>query len=214
MGAIEKRDFSPYSVKDFDREEYCKGSTLHRVYYHPSPIYDLIVGNAKRGRLCAKATSPTQISHRFIFDCANRLVRVENFNRGQISYIEFLQHSDGKVMGLTLDCNGFLAAVSEEVYSNYQIASFSIANCFYDGDKYVCFNYHAEYYRYDAMGLLWCNFVNLSPQSGYLINKNYTFERENGLLVAYHERTEDSPGEAPIVYRIKKKRYALFGGRS
>ena len=39
-------------LNDVVRTEYARGGeTIHRGYYCPSPVYDIIVGGASRGRL-------------------------------------------------------------------------------------------------------------------------------------------------------------------
>ena len=188
------------------REAYCCGATLHRGYYHPSPVYDLIVGNTKRGRLSAKSTRP--YSHRYCFDRNDKLVRIEYLHDGRVSHIEYLDYCEQFVRGITVDCNGFLSAVTEEQYSHNRIVSFSISQCYHVNGAYTCFDYHKEEYCYDEYGLSKCQFVNLTPGSGYMVDEVYSFDRENGFLVSFSPDTADTNADQRVTYTIRKRRKA------
>ena len=190
----------------FSKEEYCCGSTLHRGCYQPSPVYDLIVGNAKRGKLC-RSTNP-RVTHHFLFDDHQRLVLVETFHRGRISSTEYLFYENQTVIGITIDCNGFLASVSEERYEHGKISYYAIARCYYLESEYKCFDYHQEEFVYDELGLSKCRFINFTPQSVYLIDEVYDFQRENGYLVAYSPETFDGCPSTSPQYLIKGRRKA------
>ncbi|MEH6949139.1 hypothetical protein V7068_19130, partial [Bacillus sp. JJ634] len=61
--------------------EYLKGGeTIHRGYYCPSPILDLIVGNAKRGRLLKRKPDFGKFTYEYGFDIDNRMIRVREVN--------------------------------------------------------------------------------------------------------------------------------------
>ena len=191
---------------NFAKEEYCCGATLHRGYYHPSPVYDLIVGNTKRGKLCPSRTA--QVTNRFLFDHYDRLVRVETFHRERISTVEYLFYENQKVQGITIDSNGYLASVSEEQHEDGKIVYYAIARYYYSDGKYTCFDYHQEEFTYDAHGLFRCQFINFTPQSGYLIDRAYNFERKNGYLIAYFPESHDGLPVVQEKYMIKRKRKA------
>ena len=191
---------------EISRDEQCCGATLHRGYYHPSPVYDLIVGNTKRGRLSSKSNHP--LSHRFYFDCEDRLVRIEYLHAEQISHIEYLNYCGQSVKGITVDRNGFLSAVTEERYPHNRISFFSIVRCYHVAGGDQCLDYHEEEYHYDNLGLSKCHFVNFTPKSGYLVDRTYTFDRDNGFLVAFSPEPADMPPEQQSKYTIKKKRKA------
>ena len=62
------------------RIEYSVGeSALHRAYYCPSLILDIIHGNTKRGRATKK--KPIGTDYVYGFDCENRLITVDRGNQ-------------------------------------------------------------------------------------------------------------------------------------
>ena len=206
-GAREIRRFIDQAEKTkILREEHCCGATLHRGCYHPSPVYDLIVGNTKRGKLSNKSNH--QLSHSFYFDCEDRLVRIEYQHADQLSHIEYLNYCGQSVKGITVDRNGFLSAVTEERYPHNRISFFSIVRCYHVAGGDQCLDYHEEEYHYDNLGLSKCHFVNFTPKSGYLVDRTYTFDRDNGFLVAFSPEPADMPPEQQSKYTIKKKRKA------
>lgn len=182
--------------------ELCRGSSLHRGYYHPSPIYDIIVGNAKRGKIVRSSCTAKDCSHRYTYTADGKLQHVESFANGKTAYTEYLIYLADKRIGLTIDCYNYLSAISEERFEMGRLASFSLANCIFDGHSYSCYNYHEEQYYYDDIGLFQCDFINFSTSSRYLINEQYSFERTNGYLSAYTNTTSH------IRYAISKKRKA------
>jgi ferredoxin-thioredoxin reductase catalytic subunit len=67
--------------KEVARFEYSKGGeTIHRGYHCPSLVLDLIVGNAKRGRLLKRKPEFGKYSYEYGFDIENRLIRVRGVN--------------------------------------------------------------------------------------------------------------------------------------
>lgn len=188
------------------REEHCADATLHRGYFHPSPVYDLIIGNTKRGKLCRKTSR--RLTHHFYYDCNNKLIRIEYLSGDRISHVEHLRYNGQSIDGITVDCNGFLSAVTEETYEHGRIVFFSLTRCYHINGTYTCFDYHTERYHYDDEGLCKCHFVNLSPQSGYLIDRTYTFERDSGFLVSYSPDSTILNAEPQAKYTIRKKRKA------
>ena len=188
------------------RETHCCGSTLHRGYHHPSPVYDLIVGNTKRGKLNTKSNH--QLTHRYYYNSEDKLVRIEYLHADRVSYIEYLNYCGQSIKGITVDCNGFLSAVTEERYSDNRINFFSITRCYHVGDDDKCFDYHEEEYYYDYLGLCECHFVNFTPQNGHLVDRTYTFDRDSGFLVAFSPDATDINADRRVRYTIRKKRKA------
>lgn len=187
------------------REEMCAGSSLHRGYYHPSPVYDIIVGNTKRGKLLKHPSPTTKYSHRYIYGKDNTLERVETIFQDRRAFIEYIQHAGNKRFGFTIDCFGNLSTVCEEIYDNNRLVSFSILNCSFDGIEYSCYNYHLENYYYDGDGIRECDFINYSPQSNMLIEEHYIFDRTDGYLTSY----ANTASQTKYAIRIKRKALQL-----
>lgn len=51
---------------------------LHRGYYCPSPFRDILISNARRGRLLKRPTSRSTPSHRYFFDSDNKMMIAES----------------------------------------------------------------------------------------------------------------------------------------
>ena len=184
-------------------ETYCVGSTLHRGAYYPSPVYDLIVGNNKRGRIVRQAKNGAKITHRYLYDQENQLYQVEHIYMDRVSYTETLFRNQDEILGVTVDNQGRLAAVTREIYQDQRLRSFVILNCCDIGNGSECYDYLQEDYDYDADGLCGCRFITVHPGSNYLSDDYYEFERLDGYLTAYKNRLD--PGTR---YLISKKRKA------
>lgn len=191
------------------REEFAAHSSLHRGYYHPSPIYDFIVGNTKRGKLLSRITKCTNFTHRYLYDENDNLRVIETYNNKVLSSIEriFLQNED--IIGVTLDKNGHLRTVVCEAYADLRIKELILVNCLETGKGTVCCDIHYERYYYDDMGLLECDFITAMPSCKHVAQERYRFTREDGFLVAYTNITPNRPfsSSKQITYRpgIKRK---------
>ena len=184
------------------REETCVGSSLHRGFYHPSPVYDILVGNTKRGKLLKYSLTTAKYSQRYIYGKDNTLELVETFFQNRKAFVEYIQHTSNRRFGFTIDCFGNLSTVCEEIFDNNRLVSFSILNCSFNGIEYSCYNYHFENYYYDDDGICECDFINYSPQSCMLIDEHYIFDRSDGYLTAYTNTASQAK------YAIKTKRKA------
>ena len=165
-------------------KEFAACSTLHRGYYHPSPVYDLIIGNAKRGRL-VRNSAANNMSHCYYYDDEHRLFRVDSYYRGNVSHTEYLRQTNQTIFGFTVDCNGCLSAVCREIYDNGRIVSLSLMHCVRTNGQYYCFEYTEESYSYDENGLCASNFVVYRPGSPHIIYETFDFQREHGCLISY-----------------------------
>lgn len=203
---ITDAQYDAIKTRNTAKEEYCVNSTLHRGYYNPSPVYDIIVGNEKRGKLSKNPLAET-ITHRYYYNLAHALIQIDYIYQNRVSHTEWLCQENNEIYGYTIDCNMRLSAVSREIYKDGRIVSFTLVHCIYNGRKYEWFRYHKENYQYDVEGLRICNFINLVQRSNYLINKVYKFERQNGFLVSYSE-CSNKTNENKAHYQIKKRRKA------
>ena len=92
------------------RIEYCIGAEVHRGFYCPSLVEDIVIGNVKRGRI-AKRT-PKKPSYTYCFDKNNYLISViSEFNR------EFIIRDGEREIGITyfddFKCIGDVVSVCE-----------------------------------------------------------------------------------------------------
>ena len=103
--------------------EYCFGSELHRGWYCPSIVCDLVVGGCSRGRLVKKPRSD-KYSFKYYFNSDNKLVIVDRFCREMLNSSEYLIYEGDIVRGYTfsrIDRDGpddtLLLEFSKEVYT-------------------------------------------------------------------------------------------------
>lgn len=179
---------------------WCSSSTLHRGCYHPSPVVDLIVGNVKRGKLCRD--NNRRLTHRYGFDSEGRLLSIETVYQGKTVKTEYLFHEAETILGISIDADGTLCTVSRERYSSGRLCHWVLAQCDAAYGQPRCCSYHEEEYLYDDEGLSQCHWIDFTPPNGFPADEVYTFERENGFLVAY------SSGSNGSRYVIKEKRKA------
>ena len=201
MGLIFLKDSrESLRVTTASHKEYASNATIHRGYYHPSPVYDLIVGNSRRGRLIRNSAA-INVSHCYYYDDQYRLIRVDSYYQGSVSHTEHLRQDDQMILGFSVDCNGCLSSVCREIYDNGRIVSLNLMHCVRTNGQYYCFEYIEESYCYDENGLCASNFVVYRPGSSYIIYETFEFQRENGRLVSYTNRAHPDR-----CYRISKSK--------
>ncbi|MBQ7344494.1 MAG: hypothetical protein IJW45_00340 [Oscillospiraceae bacterium] len=103
------------------RTEYGSGGELlHRGFYCPSIVADIICGNIKRGRISHSVRSKNCVSFIYGFDDHNRLITVERpFSK------EFIVYEDAVEIGIGFSKEGRLETLSQCEYSaNGQITSY------------------------------------------------------------------------------------------
>lgn len=196
--------FSTVAAEPSLTSQYCMGSSLYRGYYHPSPVYDLLVGNVKRGRLVKNIHGSLAPCHHYLFDKDGRLRAIENFYNGCVTHVERLLYLENQRIGINISCHGILNTVTREVYDGERLMCLAIAHCEQIRDYHYCFDYLEEHYHYDEEGLCACDFVAYSPQSGYTMESEFHFERSGGYIVSYY----DALTANPLRYKVRKKRRA------
>ena len=84
-------------------EEYAAGGeVLHRGFYCPSPIVDIVIGGANRGRLLNRMTQKSKPTYKYKFDAKAELLLVEAL-RYDIDAVatEVIVRGNGKEYGIT-----------------------------------------------------------------------------------------------------------------
>ncbi|MDQ0201655.1 hypothetical protein [Neobacillus ginsengisoli] len=115
--------------KEIVNVQYSKGGeTIHRDYYCPSPVLDLIVGALKRGKLFKRKPHFGRYSYEYCFDTNNRLILVRgvnefttpdsNFNE------EYLLYKSNIITGVEFEHTGDIVAVSRCTFENNNIVKY------------------------------------------------------------------------------------------
>lgn len=198
------------------RKERASGSTLHRGFYCPSPTYDLIVGNTKRGKLSKGLPVTSRHSHEYGFDTNGKLLYCKWLFKGQLTHTEYLVYGDSTVYGITVEKDGRISTITEEIYAQGKLRQFLRCLCIPTKDGFGCQEIDCESYEYDSEGLCSCmmhHFMTppqdvpealsgLIPPMPYPIYRcdQYLFERKDGFLTGY---TNTKGNSYPVRFRRK-----------
>ena len=179
------------SVEDIIRAkvkvfEYAAGGNIHRGYYCPSPVMDLLIGNKSRGRKVSE--SAKKVRYRYAYDDDGKMLFVEHLQGA--NSVEYLFSQDDVRYGITVSIQNELVSISEEVFKNGVIERYTYATVYPDGDNYFCSDLRIEIYRRDEEGLKICEVEEFQPYINNLEKRSYIFERNNGFLTEY--RCEES----------------------
>lgn len=189
-----------------ERTEVGQASLLHRGFYDPSPVDDIIIGNAKRGKLLKRLSPRSKDYIVFCFDDQGRMIMVKKFWNGKQCYTEYLQHQNDQVFGVCININGEITEIVHENYDCQRIACYR--KVLYSKSEGII-SVGEEYYFYDEQGLKACEvhtfFQNPFEGGKWIDNQNnYEFERENGYLSQYVCTTE----KMKTVYQVYVERKA------
>ena len=188
-------------------EQYGQGGlVLHRGFYCPSLICDVVVGNCNRGRL--RKTAPDNPDYIYGFNSTHQLVTVKKIVSCSIEEREFV-FTDGQT------------EIGIGSPNNYN-TSFTISECKYDGNRLLSYAFgfssslfphmvelREEQYTYleNEMHVERYLFV---PNSPPMVDKHYKycFRVENGILASYTEEryTGDSCKKDDRVFKALKRR--------
>ncbi len=187
------------------RIEYSSGGELlPRGYYCPSPIYDIVTANCKRGNLLQKVTSRSKPTYEYCFDKNDKLIIVNHLYE---NCSEILEYNNDVVIGITF---------SKEIHTEIT----SLIECKYDNNKSIisfirtdschndCYMDHLEKesYIYNRLGLYKAEVFDYmdNEHSETLNHYKYVFVHDDdGYLKEY--KVESSPFENDI-YRVLIKR--------
>jgi hypothetical protein len=172
--------------KEIVKFEFSKGGELiHRGYYCPSPIFEYIVGNVKRGRLLKRKPDFGKFTYEYGFDKEGNLIRVRGvneFTKPTSRYDEeYLIYKGNVVYGLEFDTLGELSVVSKCNYENGNIVKYE--RCVCSIEEFADLNY--EEYKYEGNCLTEVVlFFNIRPEIGIYEEGKYIVEQDdNGKIV-------------------------------
>ena len=192
-----------------------KSKHLHRGVYCPSPVLDILITNSKRGKILIRPSERSNITNRYVYDKADRLIFTDNYFDGKMASAEYLLYEDNTVYGVTVGMSGRLVSISEEQYSEGRLESYLCA--YYSGEKYnyYCRQLDCEKYGYDEQGLLDWDYYQIHYEweavapSGFIKHDRYRFVREDGWLKSFTRIDIDgTPVDGSCVNEIKLKRKA------
>ncbi|MBE6948822.1 MAG: hypothetical protein E7456_03145 [Ruminococcaceae bacterium] len=168
------------------REECAiRGEVLHRGYYHPSPIIDIVIGRCDRGNLLKRITKRSKITFKYGFDESGRLVVIKSYSELPNQSKEVIIHNENTVLGISIGDDGTIDYLCEEVYENGKLIELTRASYFNHSNKIS--DLHKEKYLYDSFGLKTTDMYMYSPDILLLqhIQFNFTHDEE-GYLSKYN----------------------------
>ena len=168
------------------REELAVNSRyLHRGFYCPSPIFDQITTNAKRGKLLKHPTKRSKITNRYCFDENGKLYLVEYISNHQLQYREYILQIGDVRYGFVFNIDGVLGGISAEIFYNHTLQSYMWATCYNSSStgedwqtKYVRYETH----KYENRKLSCVNFHHVA-----LIEDEYQKPSDVAKLVDLHK---------------------------
>lgn len=166
-------------TRDVVRTEYSiGGSTIHRGYYCPSPVFDIVTGGVDRGKLLNRLTSKNRFTYKYGFDVKDKLLVVQHGNSK-----EFLITEGDVEQGFTFSKKFGIEVVSECRYIGKQIQSY-ILGLYYE-DRVI--EYTQENYQYSEVGLEIVDFIRFNNYLKIPIyeHERYRFKHKNGYLSQY-----------------------------
>lgn len=202
--------------------EYGRGGEFfHRGYYFPSPIFDLVIGNANRGKLLKRPRKDAIYDYIYYKDKDGNLIMVDK-NLGdtdadkELCYREFIIKSGSREIAPCFNFDKFLDQIN--------IASFSL--CEYRDGKIVLYRnmlrysikmedgtvsygipiIHAEDFKYHSSGLI------DQAVYGEKFNKSIRetslkfFHNESGILNEYQAVDHYGVRASPRMYQVQKSK--------
>lgn len=181
------------------------GECLHRGYYCPSLIADIITGNASRGKILNRKPITNNSTFIFGFDHGNKLIFVE-----QPDLCEFIFRQEQSEIGIAVSKDMKIEFVSECRFSGEQIYSYDF--CLYNSYEKCIVELTSEKYAYleNQVDVIWSRTLFLKDTWVKQCEK-YTFFVENGYLTSYRVQEVDENGIEKNVresrsYKVRLKR--------
>ena len=167
--------------------QYARGGvTLQRGYYCPSPVYDLVVGGANRGRLLkSPARCKTPPDFVYGFDGQGRLIVVDgpysDLTHGPY-YREVVLREENREIGLRMDTDGRLCGISICRYQDDRLTEY-ITALRLDRRSGSFTSFEQEVYTYQDGHLSTMDLLEHDAPSGLVRTWHYAFDREGERLV-------------------------------
>lgn len=206
---LENKDkYLNYELNVVRKEYSVGGELLPRGYYCPSPIYDIIAGNCKRGKMLKRITSRSNPTYEYGYDKNDKLICVKCFlSEDCLTYdFEILEYFDNLVIGVTFSkmFTNEIKGLNECRYDSMnRIISF--IHAYGSFNNFNIDNIEKEQYSYNSTGLAIAECYNYIGNNVPILDYNkYTFQHNtDGSLSSY--KAEPSMFKDNI-YKVHVKR--------
>ena len=207
--------------KEVATEQFATGGeALHRGYYCPSPIRDIVIGNSNRGKLLSRLTKRSKPTYQYKFDDNGRMILVDNIHYDiNSTSTEIILHDVGKELGVVSRIwNGeqMIEQVSEIIYENGKIISYTTGDGYGNTDvPYSIGQYIREEYTYSEKGIETAHIYHFLNHEFAQLLRHFEFRfqhDEEGYLSEYSEiiHPNSSGRTEPVldgqIYSVRVKR--------
>lgn len=191
-------------------QQYAVGTTnMQRGALCPSKIFDVVVGNVKRGRL-VKNINKKQPSYSYFFDGEGRLLKAEQVRAKDSDYlVEYILYKNDCEIGITYRLGEIigeeLAYITRVVRRNGKLISYEWGKGV-DEKKNRIWELYSEKYFYDEEGMVKVDMVDLI--GGNLRHDRFFIKiNDQGQALSYtsNEIIGEKVFEDDYVREIKKK---------
>lgn len=178
--------FCQAETRIVSREFSSGGDMLHRGFYCPSMVLDVIAGNAKRGKLIFPSRHRQTPTYTYGFDQEDRLVTVSKGNEREIVWYEGMIETS--IVFREAYPENSICYLSECAYENNRIVSYAIF--IYDPLEQVIAHMTRETYSYEVDHVLveLVQFSNIKPW--ILQRDKFVFSLKNRRLTDYYLETK------------------------
>ncbi|MCL2286883.1 MAG: hypothetical protein FWC32_11040 [Firmicutes bacterium] len=177
------------------RTEYCFGSGyMHRGAYCPSPIIDLILNVAKRGKIYTKYRKTSKEYYKYNINSNGKVISAEHYtdNHDCPSSVEYIISEGNIEYGIVFELRGYVLLVSKVEYENGVIKKYSTAhyNPYHTHYNYQLFAMsklqHEEYFYENGTLIKAHMYSMILPDEKMYDKTEYQFKyNENGIIYQY-----------------------------
>lgn len=164
------------------------GLNLHRGWYCPSIISDIVIGNCSRGRIVTKPRS-SKYSYKYFINHKNELCLIESFYQGQYVSCEYILHEENIVRGYTILPSNVIIRYSEELYVNGINSLYHYLD--YNPTNNSPYNYHYESYSIHADKML-CEITDCYLDICQYDTRYYLFDLDSELTLKAYDYSRDN----------------------
>jgi len=180
--------FNEFNSKVAFKQYGFGGEYLHRGYYCPSIIADIIAGNVSRGKILKQKNIVKPPTFTFGFDYENKLILIQ-----QHDLCEFIFRNKKTEIGIAVSNDMKIQSVTECQFCGEQICSYIF--CLYNPYEECIVELTEERYAYfkHQVQVDWSR-ASTSKNAWVKQHENYIFSVENGYLASYRVQELDTNG--------------------
>jgi len=163
------------------------GINIHRGWYCPSFILDIVIGNSSRGRLTNKCRANTKYNYRYCFDNSDLLTVSEMYLDGVKRTSEYIIEEKDKRIGFTFLNDNKLLRYSEECYEENFLISYRYID-YFEVDNVIS---HLYFEQYKKEGSDLSFFITEYDKDVHVSQREYSFTTDDEGFFLYYTVKKD-----------------------